>query len=136
MSQENVEIVREVMRLFGKAAKGEQTPELFDHFDPEVQIDMTRRVLNPGIYEGYKGLRRLGEEVGEVWAEFRIEPERLIDAGDRVIVIETRYGVGAGSGVEVEMRSGVIWTLKAGRVTRMETDLKPDEALEAAGLQE
>jgi ketosteroid isomerase-like protein len=136
MSQENVEIVREVMGLLGSAAKGERVDELLERFDPEVQIDMTRRVINPDIYEGHAGLRRLGEDVREVWAEFEIEPERFIDAGERVIVIEIRRGRGTGSGIEVEMRSGVIWTLRQGKVIRMETDLKPEEALEATGLSE
>ena len=136
MSQENVDVIRQVMGLLRRAASGEQVPELLERFDPEVRIDMTRRVINPATYEGHQGLQRLGEEVNEVWAEFRVQPERLIDAGDRVIVIETRYGRGAGSGVEVEMRSGVIWTLRQGKVIRWETDLTPEEALEAAGLSE
>jgi ketosteroid isomerase-like protein len=121
---------------FSWAASGEQVPELLERFDPEVRIDMTRRVINPDTYEGHQGLQRLGEEVDEVWSEFRIHRERFIDAGDRVIVIEARYGRGAGSGVEVEMRTGVIWTLRQGKVIRWETDLTPEEALEAAGLRE
>jgi ketosteroid isomerase-like protein len=71
-----------------------------------------------------------------VWEGFRIEPERFVDAGDRVVVIEVRRGRGSGSGVEVEQRSGVIWTLREGKVVGMETDLDPQEALEAAGPQE
>ena len=67
MSQENAEIVREVMRLFNRAAEGQRTPELLELFAPDVVINMTRPVFNPDTYEGYAGLRRLGKEVGEVW---------------------------------------------------------------------
>lgn len=135
MSHENVEIVKEVMDLLSRAGMNEAAAAaLFDRFDPDVLIDMTRRVINPDTYEGHAGLRRLGREVSEVWEEFLIEPEMLIDAGDRVIVIETRRGRGKGSGVVVEQRSGVIWTIRDGRVVRLETDLDPAEALEAAGL--
>ena len=136
MSQENVEIVKKVMRLFNLAAQGKPSPELLELFAPDVVIDMTRRVFNPDTYEGHDGLRRLGREVGEVWGEFHIEPERFIDAGRQVVVIETRQGRGRGSEVEVGMRSGVIWTLQEGKVVRMETDLDPDEALEVAGVSE
>ena len=111
-------------------------PNAIELFAPDVVIDMTRRVFNPDTYEGHDGLRRLGREVGEVWGEFQIEPERFIDAGRQVVVIETRRGRGRGSEVEVGMRSGVIWTIQEGKVVRMETDLDPDEALEAAGLSE
>lgn len=132
MSEENVEIVREVMELMNRAASGGPAEPLLDRFATDVRIDMSRRVFNPDVYEGHDGLRRLGAEVQEVWEEFRIEPERFVDAGDRVIVIEVRRGRGSGSGVEVEQRSGVIWALRDGKVVGMETDLDPEEALEAA----
>src|SRR2546421_2328402 len=134
MSQENVEVVREVMGLLDRAAAdGEVPPRLADLFATGVQIDMSRRVFNPDTYEGHAGLRRLGQEIREVWEEFRITPERFVDAGDRVVVIETRHRRGRGSGIEVEHRSAVIWTLRDGQVIRMETDLHPQEALEVVG---
>jgi ketosteroid isomerase-like protein len=137
MSQENVEVVREVMGLLDRATSdGDVTPRLADLFATDVQIDMSHRVFNPDTYEGHAGLRRLGQEIREVWEEFRITPERFVDAGDRVVVIETRRGRGRGSGIEVEHRSAVIWTLRDGQVIRMETDLDPQEALDAVGLRE
>src|SRR5947209_3951550 len=136
MSMENVAIVQRIMQMLGAAVEGRPTPDLVDRFAPDVVIDMTRRVFNPDTYEGHAGLRRLGREVSEVWESFHVEPERFIDAGDRVVVIERRRGRGRESGVEVEMRSGVIWTLRDSKVVRMQTDLEPAEALEAVGLSE
>jgi ketosteroid isomerase-like protein len=136
VSQDNVEVVREVMDLLDRAGVGgEPSPRLIALFASDVRIDMSRRV-NPYVYEGHEGLRRLGHEIADVWEEFRITPERFIDAGDRVVVIETRHGRGGASGVEVEHRSAVTWTLGDGQVIRMETDLDPQEALEAVGLRE
>jgi ketosteroid isomerase-like protein len=132
MSARNVEIVKRVMELFGRAQEPGAGAEIRELVSPVVVIDMTRRVFNPDTYEGHAGLDRLGEEIAEVWDEFKIEPERFIDAGDRVVVIETRRGRGTGSGVEVEMRSGVIWTLRDGQVVGLQTDLEPDEAIAAA----
>src|SRR5262245_11450249 len=136
MSQENVEIVRETMELLNRSARGERGLGLLRRFSPDVRIDMSRRVFNPDVYLGHDGLRRLGAEVGQVWEEFTIEPERFVDAGDRVVVIGTRRGRGRGSGVEPVQRSAVSWTLLDGQVVGMETDLDPDEALEAVGLRE
>ena len=124
MSVENVEVVREAMSLMNVAGRDrEAARRLVDLFDPEVRIDMSRRVFNPDIYEGYEGLRRLGGEVRDVWEEFRIEPERFVDAGDTVVVVEKRYGRGRGSGIDVEQRSAVIWTLRDGKIIAMETDV-------------
>lgn len=105
----------------------------------DAQIDMSRRVFNPDVYRGQAGLRRLLEEIREVWDEFRVTPERFVDAGDRVVVIETIRGRGGTSGVDVESRSASIWTLRDGQVVHMQTRYEPEEALEvlrAAGLSE
>jgi ketosteroid isomerase-like protein len=138
MSQENVEVVREVMDLMNlsRAASGEESPRLVELFSPDLRIDMSRRVFNPDLYEGHAGLKRLITEVREVWDSFWVTPERFIDAGERVVVIETRRGRGRESGLEVEDQSAVIWTVREGRVTRMETDLDPKEALDAVGVAE
>jgi len=129
-----VDLVREVIDLLNQDAGTQRHRELLERFSPEVRIDMTRRVFNPDVYSGHEGLKRLGSEVQEVWKDFRIEAERIVDAGDRVVVIENRRGRGIGSDVEVEQRAAVIWTLQHGRVIAMETDLDPQEALKAVGL--
>jgi hypothetical protein len=52
MSQENVEIVRRVFALMDRAARGEPVAGMIDWFAEDVQIDMSRRVFNPDVYEG------------------------------------------------------------------------------------
>ena len=136
MSQENVEIVRKVMALMSERPGASREREVLAWFAPDVVIDMSRRVFNPDVYEGHAGLLRLGEDVATIWSEFQIEPERIIDAGDRVVVIELRRGRGAGSDIQVEQRSCVVWTLRDGRVVRAETDLAPEDALKGVGLEE
>lgn len=143
MSQANVEIVREVMALVDSARNRDLTQSLDDLSQQlanlvatDSQIDMSRRVFNPDVYRGQAGLRRLLEEIREVWGEFRVTPERFVDAGDRVVVIESIRGRGRAGGVEVESRSASIWTLADGQVLRMETLYDPQEALEAVGLRE
>jgi ketosteroid isomerase-like protein len=135
MSQANVEVVREVVSLMDFAARADDLPgRLLELTAPEVEIDMSRRVFNPYVYEGHAGLRRLVRDVQEVWEEFSITPERFVDAGERVVVIMTRHGRGKGSGVAVDQRTAGIWTVGEGKIIRMETDIDPQEALEAVGL--
>jgi hypothetical protein len=133
MSQENVDIVRSV---FSALNRGDLETGL-GFADPEIVVDATRRVFNPTTYTGVEGLRQMQADLDEVWEEFRFERFELIDAGDRVVVIGHLRGKGKSSGVEVEQPIAGIWTVRDGRVVRIEigyTD--PREALEAAGLEE
>jgi ketosteroid isomerase-like protein len=136
VSQENVEIVRRLMALGEEVRYSGQTPPHTDLVTPDAEIDLSRRVFNPGTYRGYEGFAKLNAELSEVWAEWRVTPERLLDAGDRVVSIETIRGRGRGSGLETTGRFASIWTFVDGRVARIEVGLDPDEALKAVGLEE
>src|SRR5271167_2364124 len=102
----------------------------------DAQIDMSRRVFNPDVYCGQAGLRRLLQEIRAVWDQFRVTPVRFVDAGDRVVVIETIRGRGRASGVEVEHRSASIWTVRVSKIIQMKARYDPQDALKAVGLEE
>ncbi len=136
MSQENVEIVREVMALVRRTGTGKPERRLFELLAPDMTLDMSRRTFNPEVYKGHDALRRFRRERDEVWEEFLVTPERLIDAGESVVVIESLRGRGRGSGVETRSRSASVWTLRDGQVIHMATYHEPREALEAVGLSE
>jgi ketosteroid isomerase-like protein len=136
MSTENMEVVRELIALGEQVSASGVTPPHTHLVTPDAVIDMSRRVFNPGIYRGFEGWRRLMSEVREVWADWQVTIERFVDAGDRVVTIETVCGRGHGSGLDIEARYGSIWTLQGGRVTRVEMGLDPREALEAVGLED
>ncbi len=135
MSQ-NMEIVREAMALIRRTGTGEPEPRLYELLSPAMTLDMSRRTFNPDVYEGYEGLRRFRRERDEVWEEFVVTPERMIDAGEKVVVIESLGGSGRGSGVETRSRSASVWTVRDGRVIAMATYYDPREALKAAGLED
>jgi ketosteroid isomerase-like protein len=133
VSQENVDAVRQLMALGEQVRESGLPAPHTDLVTPDAEIDMSRRVFNPEIYRGFEGWARLNAELREVWAEWRVTPERFVDAGDRVISIETIRGRGRGSCVEIEAQYASIWTLQNGRVTRVEIGLDPQEALKAVG---
>jgi ketosteroid isomerase-like protein len=133
VSQENVEIVSEVMALVRRTGPGEPEPRLFELLSPEMNLDMSRRTFNPEVYEGHDGLRRFRREMDEVWEEFLITPEQMIDAGETVVVIESLRSRGRGSGVETRSRSASVWTVRDGQVIKMAMYRDPQEALKAVG---
>ncbi len=131
MSQENIEVVRS---LYAALNRGDREAAL-GFADPDIEVDASRLVFNPTTYVGMDGLRRMADARDEVWEEFRYEVIDFREAGDRVVVVERLIGKGKGSGVEVDRVYAAIWTVRDGRVVRMEigyTD--PAEALAAVGL--
>jgi ketosteroid isomerase-like protein len=138
MSHENVEFVERAYEVFNRVALDErEVPRMIELFAPAAQIDMSRRVFNPEIYEGHAGVRRFIGEVREVWKEWVLMPERLIDAGDSVVVIETIRGRARSSGVQVETpRTALVLTVGRGKIIRMTAYYDPQEALQDVGLKQ
>jgi uncharacterized protein len=130
MSQENVEIVRQV---FDAMAAGDQE-RARAYADPSVVVDATRRVFNPRTYRGFEGLDQLSADVAEVWEDFVSEPDEYLDAGDHVVVSGRATGKGRSSGVVVQDEFSSVWTVRDGRVVRWELHTDRAAALESLGL--
>ena len=134
MSQENVEIVREVVESF---RGGDQTTTA-RLVDPEVEFHGTVGGLEEGrIAHGQSQIDQTFEaEDLEAWEERRLEAEEFIDAGDNVVVLLHEYRRGRGSGVELETDTAVVVAVRDGRVIRVQGYMDRRAALEAAGLRE
>ncbi len=126
MSEENVEVVR---RIYEAWLEGSSARELIDD---DVEYVNPADAVEGGTRHGrgaFAGIR-------DAYDDVRVEPERLIDGGDDVVVIARITGKGKGSGVDIDWRQGYIWTLRDGRAVRFRWFTKPEQALEAAGLSE
>ena len=74
-------------------------------------------------YYGYEGAEQYRRRSRRVLDDYRMVPERFIDAGDdRVLVFSREGGRGKGSGAEVLTHlTAHIWTLKDGKAVRMQS---------------
>jgi ketosteroid isomerase-like protein len=115
-------------------AAGEAVEELLALCAPDIRIDASRRVFNPDVYEGRDGLRRLVREVCDAWEGFSEREEQVIDAGERVVTLQTIGGRGRSSGVDVRAEGALLWTLRDGQVILVEVFADRAEALRLAGL--
>ncbi len=86
------------------------------------------------VYRGRDAYRAFYSELGELFAELRIEVSEIRDLGDRVVVLGEIRGRGMASGAEVETPIAYVLELRDGMVIRIEDYFDPDEALRAAGL--
>jgi ketosteroid isomerase-like protein len=68
---------------------------------------------------------------------FRVEVEELIAVGDSVVVVATKHAEGRQSGAEVSSREHpLVFTMRAGRIIRIDLHGSRTDALEAAGVRE
>jgi ketosteroid isomerase-like protein len=125
MSEENVELVRSIYEAW---ARNESARHLIAH---ELEY------VNPpyAVEAGTRHDRRALQKIRDVYPDFRVEPQRFLDAGEEVVVIGIARGTSA-SGVTAQWRQGYIWTVRDGRAVRFRWFNDPEEALEAVGLAE
>ena len=102
-----------------------------DLIDPGIEYVNPPNAVEAGTRYG----RSMLGKVREVYPDFRVEPERFLDAGEDVVVIGVARGTGA-SGIEAQWRQGYVWTVRNGLAVRFRWFNDPAEALEAVGLGE
>ena len=104
-------------------------------YGPEIEQHGTVGGVEEGqVLRGPDAIRRSFESEDEIWAEHRMEPEKFIAAGDRVVVLVREYQRGKTSGIETEVETAVIMDLRDGRIVRSQGYMDRAEALRAAGL--
>jgi ketosteroid isomerase-like protein len=123
MSQENVEIVRRFLSI--------------------VDVDEALAYADPGIVwnpieelptQGHDAVRASLAHWKAEWDDYKVMPEGFVDMGDRVVVTVRLRGRGRGSGVEIDARFYDLYTLRDGKIVRMDQFAERSEALEAVGL--
>jgi ketosteroid isomerase-like protein len=70
----------------------------------------------------------------DTWAEWRFEPERSLDAGDRIVVFVRVVGKASASGLPINVPTAHVVDVPDGRITLIRAYLDRSEALEAVGL--
>jgi ketosteroid isomerase-like protein len=102
--------------------------------DPDVEVDVSDRLPDEGVFRGRDAYRTFLERGFDIWAEFRVEVEELLDAGDVVVAFIRSVAVGDGSGAEVEERIAHVAWMRDGTPYRIKVFSDRERALEAAGL--
>ena len=133
MSKENVEIVRQ--RYAHLAATGDYLTETHA---PDFVWDMSkfRGWPEQQTYEGVEGARVFLRDWLEAWDDWQVDVEALHDSGDKVVAIVRQRGRSKSSGLNVDMAFGQVFTIRDGKLARMEMYADPAEALQAVGLSE
>jgi SnoaL-like protein len=105
--------------------------------DPGVELHRAQVFLDvSGIFHGHDGYLEVWRRVLQSFPDFRLDPQELLDLGERVLLTSKLSGHGAGSGMSISQPLFQVFTLRRGWVVRQEDFQDRAEALEAVGLRE
>jgi ketosteroid isomerase-like protein len=104
--------------------------------DPEIEWVEDPRRADRRVYHGHDGVRESWERWLENFDEYGAEVERIVDCGDKVLVVMREEGRGSLSGATISQRNHAVVTFRADKILRYEEFYEEDDALEAAGLRE
>jgi ketosteroid isomerase-like protein len=144
MSQEEVELVRRLYAEEGSLGvvvnpddERAVLDRLFrDYYEEQFEVRMPPDYPEgEQVLRGREGMSRLSAMLRDTWSEFRFEPERVLDAGDRVVVLVRVVAEGGVSGVPTERETAHVWTARHGRLSSIQIYRDRAEALKAAGLE-
>jgi hypothetical protein len=135
MSQENVEIVRKTIE-----ARNRSVEEWLSFFHPEVEHSDRLTVAGmptDATRQGRDELRRDAERWMEMFDDYRVEVQDLLDL-DELVLAEVRFhGRGGVSGATVTVSQVDLYRVCEGMITEQRAGYRSrEEALEAAGLRE
>ncbi len=122
MSEQNVEIVRRFLAA--------EMDEALAWADPGI-------VWNPieeSPEQGHEAVRASAVRWKGEWDDYELIPEEFADMGDCVLATVRLRGRGRGSGIEVDARFFDLYTLRDGKIIRMDQFAEESEALAAVGL--
>ena len=133
MSRENLDRVRTV---YDAAARGD-IDAAFELYAPDIEWDVTPSAsaqvgLDP-VYRGHEGVRRYWRDYLSAFERLDFELEELVDASGRILAVVRERAVGRASGIAFEARIFAVWTLRDGKITRMQGFRDREEASKPPG---
>jgi ketosteroid isomerase-like protein len=102
--------------------------------DPKILLRDRPEVPDARSYRGFEGMLVTLRDTSDSFENFRLDPQRFFEHGDKIVVILDMTGRGRTSGVPVEERIAHLWTLREGLAVELRAFTDPADALEAAGL--
>jgi ketosteroid isomerase-like protein len=123
MASTNVEVVRTIYELWAR----DESPR--DLIADDLEYVNPPYAVESGVSRG----RGVLAKIRDVYPDFRVRPERFIDAGEDVVVPVTVTGTSV-SGLRLDTRQVYVWTIRSGTAVRFRWFNKLDEALAAVGL--
>jgi ketosteroid isomerase-like protein len=132
MSQENVDAVRRLTEALDRA----NWDGVFAEISPDFEWETDPRHPKAGIYRGRDEFRKFMEDLEGPFEQTVTELEEVFPSGDQVVAFVKIRRRLKGSGVEIEIRIGELYTFSDGRLVRGQAFAEREKVLEAVGRSE
>jgi ketosteroid isomerase-like protein len=137
MSQENVELVkRSYDGLNDVYNTGDCLRPIEEVCHPDVVLRASGMFPESGEYHGYAGLREFTANQAEAFEQMSVQAAEFVDAGDQVVVPIRFGGKARHTGIETTFSVVHVWTIRNGKVSRLDMYRNREDALKAVGLEE
>jgi ketosteroid isomerase-like protein len=140
MSEDDRERLREFLEEWDPKGtleafkRGEADTSLLD---PEIAYEDTILPDHVGeTYHGYEGVARATERWLEPFESVRVDLERIVGTGHRLVSVHHVVMKAEHTGLDFEVNLAYVWTFRDGKVIHLKSYWEPAEALAAAGLSE
>ena len=127
----NVEVVR---RLYEAWNGPDPVEGVIPLLDPAFEWVNPSYAVDGGTRHGHDGWREATRSMEAVFESYRHELGEMRDAGDKVLCFATFVARARAGGLEYEKLEPQVWTLRDGKVVRLEWFHDQDDALRAAGM--
>jgi ketosteroid isomerase-like protein len=125
MSRDNVEIVRRFLAVA-------DAEEALTYADPGIVWNPIEELPS----QGHDAVRTSVAYWRAEWDDYEVLPEDFEEVGDSVIATVRLRGRGRSSGLEIDARFYDVYTLRDGKIVRMDQFTERSEALAAVGRAE
>ncbi len=106
---------------------------VLDLLDPEIEWHEPATSPEGGAHRGRDSFERFLRGWLESFDGFRVEPERVVERGDKLVAVVRQTGSGRSSGLQVETRLAHVWTVADGKAVRWEAVADPEAAVGDGG---
>jgi ketosteroid isomerase-like protein len=137
MSQENVEIIRQIIEAARPASDESGLQSFLALCDPGCELTSLLAGVEPQTYRGHDGIRRYVSDMADAWKKWRNQVDEVFEVRPDTVVATFRCQlVGKNSGVALEMRLAAVGVLSEGKLLRFHNYPNREQALAAVGLGE
>jgi ketosteroid isomerase-like protein len=101
---------------------------------PDLELHEWPEGPDSRVYHGTGAIAEARDEWSKAWESLDVEMTEIVEAGDRVFVAMNNTGKGRGSSIEIEMRTFAVFTIRDGKITKLQYFANREGAVAAAGL--